>query len=284
MYDLLKEFKDEVGNCDVNTTETTGKWAEHGLGVWVKNQRSTFRRGALKPKRAKALEALGFRWNLNKPRKAANANASPIPQSTMGPNQQQPTINSTNYPDVCIRLPKKCKNAQAVAENNDGAVDLTKESLKRQALGSPEQQPQPRRAKITDSVLTETTNSVDQQSLVFDFPGHLFGDTTGEQQQQHRSDTMGGKWTQELTYQLNTAASITGMSASAVGTTAATDLRTKKNKRLEYKAENVASNRRSSSDLPEDQQVEQVDQWHTDAYKEKFESRLSGSWNFSRKS
>ena len=57
-YEQLKEFRSKHGDCNVNI-ETGGQ-----LGIWVNNQRKSYREGQLPQERIERLESIGFVWEL----------------------------------------------------------------------------------------------------------------------------------------------------------------------------------------------------------------------------
>lgn len=65
LYDCLKEFREEHGNCRVPQ-----RWDENpALGRWVARQRILYRQGLLPEDRQMQLDRLDFTWNVRKSKK-----------------------------------------------------------------------------------------------------------------------------------------------------------------------------------------------------------------------
>ncbi len=60
-FELLKEYKEEYGDCNVPS-----RWSENKpLAAWVKTQRTNYRRRKLDDDRIKRLEDIGFEWTFS---------------------------------------------------------------------------------------------------------------------------------------------------------------------------------------------------------------------------
>ena len=57
-FDLLKEYKKEYGDCNVQRD-----WRDRQLVNWMVSQRTRYRNKKLNEERIKLLEEIGFEWN-----------------------------------------------------------------------------------------------------------------------------------------------------------------------------------------------------------------------------
>jgi len=60
MYEKLKEYKQEHGDCNVPSTYQKNK----SLAIWIRNQRADYNEGTLSEDRIKHLTNIGFKWRL----------------------------------------------------------------------------------------------------------------------------------------------------------------------------------------------------------------------------
>ena len=62
MYSRLVDYKHEKGDANV----PQGYDEDPKLGIWVSNQRTAYKKGKMSSNRIEKLEAIGFRWRINK--------------------------------------------------------------------------------------------------------------------------------------------------------------------------------------------------------------------------
>jgi hypothetical protein len=138
-FDKLKEFKRKNGHCIVSRYDKN--W--ENLGIWVRNQRSTKKKGRLSPERIKLLNDLGFVWEVRV--KAPTTSVPPTtPSSSLKPahSAMSPPVMMARPLNVSMSMefmdnPLRFQPVSAFQQQQPGQVGVQSNSNSNSPTGSP---------------------------------------------------------------------------------------------------------------------------------------------------